>query len=198
VAVGHLDPIVGRGIASILESDQSVHLLTDNLERPILQHTSRRTPRAVIVDETVEHSLLEQLKSRRPAPGVVVLASEPTDLLGRLLFDIGVTCLARGASSADLLTAIHLAARGKPTFSGSDPRLPQRLVSTGGLTDRESQVLTLLSQGKTYAEIAAHLHIAYETARTHSRSICKKLGVASRLDLIRTAPSGLDPQVPHS
>jgi DNA-binding CsgD family transcriptional regulator/transcriptional regulator with XRE-family HTH domain len=57
-------------------------------------------------------------------------------------------------------------------------------ASARPLTPRETEVLECLSKGETYAEIALSLHITYETARTHTRRIRRKLGVDDRRSLI--------------
>jgi DNA-binding NarL/FixJ family response regulator len=51
------------------------------------------------------------------------------------------------------------------------------------LTPREADVLELLQEGRTNAEIAHTLSIGIETVRTHARNIYRKLGIASRRDL---------------
>jgi LuxR family transcriptional regulator, maltose regulon positive regulatory protein len=50
-----------------------------------------------------------------------------------------------------------------------------------GLTNREIEVLRLLSQGMTNLEIASRLFIASSTAKVHVRNIFSKLGVRTRL-----------------
>ncbi len=51
------------------------------------------------------------------------------------------------------------------------------------LTPREAEVVRLLADGKTNAQIAYRLSIGVETVRTHARSIYRKLGVGSRREL---------------
>lgn len=63
-------------------------------------------------------------------------------------------------------------------FTGSAQR------SNNDLTDREWQVLELLSQGLDTAEIAASLIISPSTVRNHVQNILGKLGVHSRLEAI--------------
>jgi DNA-binding CsgD family transcriptional regulator len=55
-----------------------------------------------------------------------------------------------------------------------------RPVTPHGLSRRELEVLRLLVDGKTDAEIAAALFVSRRTASTHVRHIYDKLGVASR------------------
>lgn len=49
-------------------------------------------------------------------------------------------------------------------------------------TDREREVLNLLAEGKTNAEIAAELDISFATAKWHVSEVLSKLGVESRAD----------------
>ncbi|MFE6736394.1 LuxR C-terminal-related transcriptional regulator [Microbacterium sp. NPDC057650] len=56
-----------------------------------------------------------------------------------------------------------------------------------GLSRRELEVLTLLPTGLSAAEIASELFISVNTARTHIKSIHRKLDVTSRADAVATA-----------
>ena len=56
-----------------------------------------------------------------------------------------------------------------------------------GLTQREVEVLRLVAQGLTIAQIAEHLIISFHTANAHVRSIYNKLEVTSRSAAIRYA-----------
>jgi DNA-binding NarL/FixJ family response regulator len=55
------------------------------------------------------------------------------------------------------------------------------------LTPREIEVLRLLAQGLTSAQIAEHLTLSVLTINTHLRSIYSKLGVTSRSAATRWA-----------
>jgi PAS domain S-box-containing protein len=55
------------------------------------------------------------------------------------------------------------------------------------LTPRQHEVLRLLEQGRSTAQIAAELHISTETARNHIRHILSALGVHSRLEAVAVA-----------
>ncbi len=52
------------------------------------------------------------------------------------------------------------------------------------LTEREFEVLNLMSRGFTSAEVAGHLAVSYHTIVTHVRNIYRKLEVSSRTEAI--------------
>ncbi len=56
-----------------------------------------------------------------------------------------------------------------------------------GLTQRESEVLSLLVAGLTNRAIAAKLMVSEETIKTHSRGIYRKLGVSDRAAAVTVA-----------
>jgi DNA-binding CsgD family transcriptional regulator len=63
-----------------------------------------------------------------------------------------------------------------------------------GLTPREREVITLLSDGLSNAEIARTLYISEKTASVHVSNILRKLGVTSRIQAAahgRSAPTNL-------
>ena len=55
------------------------------------------------------------------------------------------------------------------------------------LTARERQVLQLVAEGETYAEIAARLSISPRTVESHRTRLMSKLGLRTQTDLIRYA-----------
>ena len=57
----------------------------------------------------------------------------------------------------------------------------------GRLTDREREIVQLLTEGKSNKEVADILHISQKTAETHRAAIMKKLKLASFADLVRYA-----------
>lgn len=54
---------------------------------------------------------------------------------------------------------------------------------TPNLTEREKQILALVSQGLTNKEIARSLNVSSRTVEFHLNNVFKKLGVSSRTSL---------------
>ncbi len=74
-----------------------------------------------------------------------------------------------------------------PAGSSSIPYAPKASTIPSGLTAREVEVLRLLTQGLTSAQIAEQLIIGVVTVNFHVRSIYSKLGVSSRSAATRYA-----------
>ncbi len=92
--------------------------------------------------------------------------------------------LLKDTESDELIRAIKAAANGQVQLS---PKAAARLMreirtpeSPEALTERETEVLRLLAQGKANKEIAAELVIGEKTVKTHVSNILSKLNVSSR------------------
>ncbi|WP_405696108.1 response regulator [Streptomyces sp. NBC_01185] len=103
---------------------------------------------------------------------------------GFLLKDASADELAqavRVVAAGDALLAPNLTKRLIAEFSrvSAGPRAPRR-ERAGDLTERETEVLSLIAQGLSNAEIAAGLVVAEQTVKTHVSRILVKLGLRDR------------------
>ncbi|MFF7146239.1 response regulator [Streptomyces nodosus] len=103
---------------------------------------------------------------------------------GFLLKDASADQLAeavRVIAAGDALLAPGITRRLIAEFSRLDdrPRTPLK-QRVGNLTDRETEVLALIAQGLSNAEIAQHLVLAEQTVKTHVGRILVKLGLRDR------------------
>jgi len=60
-----------------------------------------------------------------------------------------------------------------------------------GLTERESEILSLLSSGMTNRELGSNLYVSENTIKTHLRSLYAKLGVRNRAQAASFAEQGI-------
>ncbi|MFK0046857.1 response regulator [Streptomyces sp. NPDC090741] len=100
--------------------------------------------------------------------------------------------LLKDASADQLAEAVRVVAAGAALLS---PNITKRLITEFSrmgaprapskarideLTERETEVLSLIAQGLSNAEIAAHLTVAEQTVKTHVGRILVKLGLRDR------------------
>jgi PAS domain S-box-containing protein len=90
---------------------------------------------------------------------------------------------ARLATIGDRRLAIYVSVADPDFAAGA----PSGRASAGSLTTREREVITLIAMGRDTNEIAAQLHIAPETVRTHVRNAMSKLGARTRAQLVAIA-----------
>jgi DNA-binding NarL/FixJ family response regulator len=116
------------------------------------------------------------------APGLV-LRSSPPSVLWEALREV-----AAGGTFAD------------PEFVRRLPQRPRRPVRTGValLSPREREILGMLAEGWSGAEIAERLYLSAETVRTHVRNAVQKLGARTRTQAVAllVAANGASPAVP--
>ena len=110
--------------------------------------------------------------------------------------------LLKDTRADELCRAIKAAAAGQVQLA---PQVAERLMrelfsreqSADSLTERETDVLRLLAQGKSNKEISRTLHIAEQTAKTHVSHILEKLSLSSRTQAaLYAVRAGLVPSRP--
>lgn len=69
--------------------------------------------------------------------------------------------------------------RSEPDVDLSVRRWPGQ---SAGLTERESEVLALITQGQRTADIAAALFLSVNSIKTHTRNVFRKIGVSTRTE----------------
>jgi DNA-binding NarL/FixJ family response regulator len=139
----------------------------------------------------------EQIK--RSAPNVKVLAlsaHEDRGYLRQMLSAGAAGYVVKRAAAEDLVRAIRCVAQGQtyldPAVSGAVVRdIVRGQTDRGGVTpalsERETDVLTLIAQGQPLKQIAASLNVSARTVETYKARAMEKLGLTTRADIIRFA-----------
>ena len=136
---------------------------------------------------------VRQLKQLLPQTQVMMLTVyEDTENIFNALTAGASGYMLKRTSSKELLEAIqevhrggspmtmHIARKVVPSFQ----KTAATAQPTENLSEREQQVLDLLSQGLMYKEIADKLEISYETVHTYIRRIYEKLQVRTRTEAV--------------
>ncbi len=110
--------------------------------------------------------------------------------------------LLKDVKPAELVDAIRVVAAGNSLFGPAaakhlierfaEPRAAAADAALDQLTDREREILRLLAQGLSNAEIAQQLYLSETTVKSHVSAVLRKLGVRDRLQAVIAAyESGL-------
>ena len=190
VLLARFEDVVNRGLRALLDEDESLELVAVDVSHETLRdELHAHVPGVAVLNFGSLSSPVEVRELHRtfPRTRLIVLANRPSQSESRQMLAFGATaCLSKSTEARDILQAIHLASRGLQVLP---PVAPSKSAAAGPdlLTARETEVLELLSSGRSNAEIAAALHISVETVRTHARRVYRKLGVSTRREL-RTSP----------
>lgn len=100
---------------------------------------------------------------------------------------LGEAAFAKALANGRVMTPAQALAEYKALPVQSPRRIRRPPASPAGLTAREVEVLRLVADGLTDAQVAEHLVISLRTVNTHLTSIYNKLGVGSRVAATRFA-----------
>jgi DNA-binding NarL/FixJ family response regulator len=138
---------------------QATRLLLDKLDEP---------PRVLVVT-TFENDEYVYEALRAGASGFLLKRSRPAQIVE------AVRVVARGDSLLFPAAVRRLAAAYGPTVTH---------INSAKLTEREGEVLRLMAEGLSNAEIAARLVLGLETIKTHVGNVLTKLGVRDRTQAV--------------
>ena len=194
VVASVFEDLVAIGLRQVISEDTNLHLVADGvaldrLEAAIKQHE----PSVVVLNfgSLPNPAYVYQLHQEAPDTRIVVLANRPSAAECNQLLSFGATaCVSKETQGRDIINALHLASRGmhvmpRSAAAAAGPAERLGIPEPDLLTAREADVLGLLQQGSTNAQIAHELSIGVETVRTHARNIYRKLGISTRRDLAR-------------
>jgi len=192
--LGEFPDLIAYGLRGLLRDDERIEVVAadipfDGLEAAIAEIE----PDVAVIDFGALRSPIQvhQLHEQQPETHIVILVDRASPQECNQLLAFGATAiLARDTQKRDILTAIHLASRGMHVLPGAGGAVSEEPYGPDLLTEREAEVLDLLQQNLSNAEIAQKLTVGVETVRTHARNIYRKLGVTSRRDLAATPRRG--------
>jgi DNA-binding NarL/FixJ family response regulator len=182
--------VVRQGLRMFLALDSELDVIgeaTNGLQA--LQMAHKLKPDVILMDLLMPEmdGVTATTAVRRELPDIEVIALtsvlEDSAVIGAIRAG-AIGYLLKDTESDDLIRAIKAAAAGQVQLS---PKAAARLMrevrapeSPETLTERETEVLRLLAEGKANKEIAQALTIGEKTVKTHVSSILGKLNVTSR------------------
>ncbi|MGW7403322.1 response regulator [Streptomyces sp. NPDC054833] len=191
--------MVRQGFTVLLNTQPDIDVIGQAVDgRDALTKVAELTPDVVLMDIRMpEMSGIEatrRITTDDPAVKVLVLTTFDLDeyvyealragASGFLLKDASADQLAeavRVVAAGDALLAPGITRRLIAEFSRLDgPRRAPLKQRVGDLTERETEVLALIAQGLSNAEIAERLVVAEQTVKTHVGRILVKLGLRDR------------------
>jgi DNA-binding NarL/FixJ family response regulator len=182
--------VVRQGLKMFLQDDDDFEVIAEAQNgSEALALAKQHKPDVVLMDLLMPVmdgiTAIGHIRREVPDTEVIALTSvlEDASVVGAVRAG-AIGYLLKDTQAEELTRAIKAAANGQVQLS---PQAAARLVrevrapeSPETLTERETDVLRLLAQGRANKEIAQALFIGENTVKTHVSSILVKLGVQSR------------------
>jgi two-component system, NarL family, response regulator NreC len=166
-----------------------------------LRLASRLRPDVVLLDLSMPGpggvEVTRRMREILPDTRVLVLTVHEDETLMREALRAGASgYIIKRAVESELISAIQSVSRGEvyvhPAMTRfllreSPPPAPSRKRDPTTLTRRETEVLRLIVKGHTNAQVAEVLGISVRTVESHRANLLGKLGLQSRVELVRYA-----------
>jgi DNA-binding NarL/FixJ family response regulator len=193
-------------LTSVVQHAPEIHLLPPvHTSEVAVERVQEHHPTVVLMDIEFKGSMsgieaTRRIKQIAPATQVVVMTAHQDERLLVEAVEAGASGFLRKTEGVDeLLGTIRAAAAGEilvdrvalarllPQVARERERRRDAQLLLSQLTDREREILTLLSEGLRNDDIAAKLFISPQTVQTHVRNLLGKLGVHSKLEAVAFA-----------
>ncbi len=196
--------VVRSGLRMLLEGEEDVQIVGEaGTASEAVNATTNLKPDVVLTDIGLPDisgiEATRKIKALWPNIAIVALTIHEDEEYFFKMLEAGASgYVPKRAAPEELLTAIRVAASGDVYLYPSLAKLLVKDYFTqgqldddnktfDGLTERQQEVLALLAEGATNAEIAEKLHISPKTVASHRENIMQKLSLHSRTELVKYA-----------
>ena len=193
--------VLRAGLRALLKTEEDLQVVDEAADgETALRLASRLRPDIVLLDLSMPGpggiEVTRKLKEMLPATRVLILTVHEDETLLREALKAGASgYIIKRAVESELINAIHAVSRGEiyvhPAMTRwllqePAPAAPKRR-DPATLTPREIEVLRLIVQGHTNSQIAEVLRLSVRTIESHRANLMGKLGLQSRVELVRYA-----------
>jgi two-component system response regulator NreC len=190
--------VVRAGLRLLLEAEQGLTVVAEagdvpTAERKVVGHR----PRVLILDLSMPGgsslAAIPSILDSSPDTRIVVLTMQNDPEFAREALNAGALgYVLKDAADRELVEAVRRAAENQMYLNpGLGARLAQQrgdMADSGAdLSPREVEVLALIAEGHTNAEIADRLFLSVRTIESHRAHIQRKTGRATRAELVALA-----------
>lgn len=176
-------PALRAGLRALLSLDKNIKVVNDSLEDDL--------EAGVIIKSASSVSFAADSVGDSPSAAILLLSDDPLDIRPLKRSSRAWGIVPSEASAEELSAAVHALSQG--LIVGPSALLFESesgTVAPGPLTERESEVLGLLSKGLANKQIAVELGISEHTVKFHVSSIYSKLNVTNRTEAVREGLRG--------
>ena len=154
---------------------------------------ARSNPDVLLLDVSLPDGngidLFGQIKTLYPDLKVLILTSYSEPSIIKQALNSGVSGFIMKTATAEvIIKGIQAVASGEQFLCKETKRMLQhRDCRTVLLSRREQELLRLIVEGKSGAEIADNMNLSYETIKSYRKRLMLKLNVSNAVELVRAA-----------
>jgi len=194
--------IVRTGLRTLLQAEPSMELVGEaSGGYEAIECVEKARPDVLVLDLSMPDldgiAVTKKVKPLFPNVHILILTIHADDALLREAIKAGASgYILKRAAESELISAIRIVMRGDVYV---DPSMLRALLgdavtpanahpgSAEKLTPRETEVLQCIVEGYTNRQIGEQLHISVRTVEGHRANVSAKLGLHSRVELVRYA-----------
>ena len=190
--------ILRSGLRLLLEAEEGLSVVAEAGDVPTAMRKVRgHRPRVLILDLNLPGasglSAIPRILEASPETRIVVLTMQNDPVFAREALSSGALgYVLKEAADTEVVAAVRSAAADQMYVN---PGLGVRLATEGGgpierptaLSVRETEVLSMIADGYTNAEIANRLSLSVRTVESHRAHIHRKTGRTTRAELVALA-----------
>jgi len=193
-------PIVRQGLKQLLSEEPDMEMVGEAADsNEVLELAGQQDWDIVILDITMPGrgglDVLKELRQNYPGLPVLILSIHPEDQYAVRALKAGAAgYLTKESAPEELIRAMRTVLKGKKYISASlAEKLADYLEREDQkniheiLSDREYQVMVMITRGKSIKEIAEDLSLSIKTISTYRARIFEKMKMKSNAELIRYA-----------
>jgi DNA-binding NarL/FixJ family response regulator len=185
--------IVIEGIRSLLQNKRQIdwlgHAMTaDSCLAFLKEHETDVILMDINLPDKSGIDLCKEVKGKYPAISIIGLSTFNQQSFIRKMIDNGASgYVLKNATQEELLEAIELVISGNTYYSTEVAQTLEKREPTVVITRREKEVLILITEGLTNAQIADKLFVSVTTVDTHRKNLLAKFEAKNIAALITTA-----------
>lgn len=201
VLLAAASPLLRQGVRTLLQPAAGIEIVAETEEyKTVVQLCDWQRPHLLVLTvatlDAVTLALLRRLKEEYPQMGALVVAATCDEACVQAVVAAGADgYLLQTDPPSGLVAAIRAVAQGETSFSRPVVAALAQTARTepeSELTERQVDVLRLVADGQTNAQIAQALGISESTVRYHLRRAFRRLDAAGRTEAaMKAAELGL-------
>ena len=186
-------PVVRDGLAAMVNQQPDMEVLAEAGDgEEAIAFYQQYQPDVMVLDLRMPKrdgvAVVQRVMELNPKACLLIMTTYDGDEdIFRCLSQGAKGYLLKDAPRQEILSAIRAVSEGRPYASSSVAAKALQRMAKPSLTQRESDVLQLVAQGRSNKDIARRLEITEGTAKTHVKAILTKLDAISRTEAVAVA-----------